>query len=59
MTVASGTADKIMTINDIAADSIKFGTTNEKIGGSVAIIGDGAKWKVLNLSAGNTITVAT
>ena len=59
VTVASGTADEIMTINDIAADSIKFGTTGEKIGGSVAIIGDGAKWKVLNLSSGNTITVAT
>lgn len=58
-TVTAGTADTMIVFNDAAADSVAFSTVSEKIGGSLAVIGDGAKWKVFDLSSGNTITVAT
>ena len=60
-TITSGTADKLMLDNDIAADSISFQTAGELIGNHVAVIGDGAKWKVyMSLAAEDvTITVAT
>jgi hypothetical protein len=60
LTVTAGTADTIIALNNAAADGVAFSTTNQKIGGSFAVIGDGAKWKVFNLSAGaNTVTVVS
>ena len=60
MTIASaGSLDNIVAFNDVAADSVSFGTTNEKIGGAMLIIGDGTYWYAMNMSAGaNTVTVA-
>jgi hypothetical protein len=41
MTVAAGTADTMLTMNDLAADSIAFNTTAERIGGMVEVYCDG------------------
>lgn len=38
MTVTAGTADTMVTFNDLAADSIAFSTTAEIIGGAVKIV---------------------
>lgn len=61
LTVTAGTADTMIVFNDVAADSVAFSTSSEKIGGALAVIGDGAKWKVFQISAGSahTVTVAT
>jgi hypothetical protein len=59
MTVASGTADLLIAINDVTADSVAFSTTSLMTGGCVMIVGDGAKWFSCILSDGNTVTVAT
>lgn len=49
LTIASGTADTIVTFNDAAADSVAFSTASEKIGAAVEAICDGAKWYLLPL----------
>ena len=59
LTVTAGTADTMITINDVAADSVAFSTSSQKIGGALACIGDGAKWKVFRIGNGNAVTVAT
>ena len=60
MTIAGGTVDKMIALNDAAADSIAFSTANEKIGGAALIVGDGTYYYAFNISAGaNTVTVAT
>lgn len=41
MVVATETADTLVTYNDLAADSIAFSTSSEKIGGVVDIWSDG------------------
>lgn len=41
MTVAAGTADTMVTYNDLAADSIAFSTSSEIIGGMVDVFCDG------------------
>lgn len=46
MTITSGTADKMVVFNDVAADSIAFSTASEKIGGGVRVVSDGSKWLV-------------
>lgn len=52
LTVTSGTADTMVVFNDIAADSISFGTAGEKVGGMITVIGDGSKWlTIVNLGA--------
>lgn len=59
MTVASAAGDDIITFNDVAADSVAFSTTNEKVGAYVDIIGlDNSKWAAIPRGA-NTMTVAT
>ena len=58
MTVASGTADKMMVINDIAADSVAFSSASEKIGGVVTVVSDGTYWFVQQHCT-NTLTVST
>ena len=60
LTINSATNDKIVILNDAAADSVAFSTTNEKIGGGGSFTSDGTGWLFANLSAGaNTITTAT
>ena len=46
LTVTAGTADTMVTLNDIAADSVSFSTSSEKIGGMFELFGDGALWLV-------------
>lgn len=61
VTVTAGTADTLIAYNDVAADSISFGTSSEKVGGMVHIYGDGSKW-VAELSLGfesQTVTIVT
>lgn len=41
MTVATATADTLVTYNDLTADSIAFSTASEKIGGVVDVWSDG------------------
>jgi hypothetical protein len=63
MTVTSPTADNIVGMNELSADTAAFSTAGEKIGGLMEVtaiyVGATLKWIVRNLSAGaNTITVA-
>jgi hypothetical protein len=61
MTVAAGTADTMTAINDVAADSVKFGTASLKVGGGVWVFGDGTSVHAMILpgQATQTVTVAT
>lgn len=67
LTVTAGTADTLVAINDLAADSISLETADLKIGGMIEIFGDGTGW-LSRVSAGQTsdgttsgqlVTVAT
>lgn len=44
VTVAAETADTLNAFNDIAADSIAFSTSNEKVGAGVEFVWDGTGW---------------
>jgi hypothetical protein len=45
LTVASnGSLDNIVVLNDIAADSVKWGTANERAGGGFEFVKRGTKW---------------
>lgn len=46
LTLASGTADTLVVLNDAAADSVSYQTANEIIGGGFKVTGDGALWIV-------------
>jgi len=59
VTVTAGTADTLIAVNDIAADSIAFSTANEKTGSFVEILGDGAKWMSLMHLPNVVVTGAT
>lgn len=61
MTVTAGTADTAVTFNDLAADSVAFSTSSEKIGGTVEVICDGTTLFVLPrlASEAQTVTIAT
>lgn len=41
LTVTAGTADTAITFNDLAADSVAFSTSSEKIGGQITAFTDG------------------
>ena len=58
VTITSGTADKMITFNDAAADSVAFSTSSQKLGGFVEVYSDGAAWLVVHHGA-NTLTVAS
>ena len=59
LAVASNGAGEIIAEGSAAASTVTLDTASQRIGGSMAIIGDGTSWKVHNTSAGgNTITVA-
>lgn len=61
MTITSAVADTEVTFNDLAADSVAFSTSSEKIGGMVDVYCDGTTLFVIpNLaSEGQTVTIAT
>lgn len=58
--VASASAGEIVWLHDVAANSLTFSTSSEKIGGRLRFRANaaGTKWYVENLSI-NTVTVAT
>lgn len=60
LTVASsGSSDNLVTINDIAADSVKLGTANERAGGGFEFVKRGTKWLVWTITNEvQTVTVA-
>lgn len=52
--------EKIMTLNNAAADSVAFQTSSEKIGGAFLCVCTGTKWACLPMAEETqTITVAT
>jgi hypothetical protein len=56
----SGTADTIITLNDIAADSVALQTASEKAGGGFLFTCVGSLWHCLILcEETQTVTVAT
>jgi len=61
MTITSAVADTIITFNDVAADSVAFSTSSEKIGGAVEVYCDGTSLYVLPAlaSEAQTVTIAT
>ena len=61
VTVTAGTADTLMTFNDLAADSIAFSTASEKIGGRILIDCDGTSLMgtAFGVSHRQTATVTT
>ena len=62
MTVTAKVADTMLTYNDLAADSIAFSTSSEKIGGEVEVICDGTTLIGLPRAADGryqTATIAT
>jgi hypothetical protein len=57
--VASAGAGEMIAQGNAAASSVEFETATKRVGGAMAVIGDGTKWKVHNISAGdNPLTVA-
>jgi hypothetical protein len=58
MTVAGAVDDKIITFNDLDADSVSFSTAGNKIGACVQVVSDGTSWLVMPMGSG-TMTVDT
>lgn len=58
ITISSATADTLITVNDTAADSVAFSTTNLKTGSCVRFISNGTVWIAVNVGS-TTMTVAT
>jgi hypothetical protein len=61
MTIASATADTMVTFNDLEADSLAFSTAGEKIGGNALVVCDGTTLFCLHRmnQEGQTVTIAT
>ena len=60
--IIAAPSDTMTTFNDIAADSVAFSTTSEKVGGGAFAICDGSKWHVQLMTydaADQAVTVAT
>jgi hypothetical protein len=58
--ITSAPADKMVILNDAAADSVAFATNNEKIGGGFKVVSDGTLWYALPMRwEGQTETTAT
>lgn len=56
--IVSGTADKMITFNDLDADAVTFSTSGEKLGAHVRAVSDGAIWFITK-SGAHTMTVTT
>lgn len=59
MTIAAPVADTLVAVNDVAADSVVFSTSSQKIGARAIAQWDGTQWAVANQSVGCTMTVNT
>lgn len=57
LTITAGTADTMIILNDLAADSVALSTASKKIGGTFKIIGTGSAWVVIpSVWADGTLT---
>jgi len=61
LTVTADTADTLIAFNDIAADSVAYSTSSEKIGNGFMVFSDGSKWMAMCLPGQDsaTVTIAT
>lgn len=59
MTIAAPAVDTLITVNDLAADSVIFSTSSQKIGARALAQWDGTAWVVVNQSVACTMTVNT
>jgi hypothetical protein len=61
LTATAAVADTIITFNDLAADSVAFATSSEKIGGELEVLSDGTSLFVLARVASiyQTTTIVT
>jgi hypothetical protein len=62
MTVTAGTADTMVTFNDLAADSVVFSTSGEIIGGGLCAFTDGTTLfclQIFGVSHRQTLSVTT
>ena len=59
MTIAAPVADTLVAVNDVAADSVVYSTSSQKIGALARALWDGSQWIVVNLSTANALTVTT
>ena len=58
--LAAGTADTMVALNDLTADSVSLQTAGELIGGTFEVVGDGTGWVVVpSLWETQTQTIAT
>ena len=58
---SNGSSDNIITVNDIAADSVTLGTSNEKAGGGFMLVYDATntKWMCFTITGETqTVTIA-
>jgi hypothetical protein len=59
LTITAAAADTIITYNDIAADSVAFSTSSEKVGGALEVFCDGTSLYVLPRFADGRYQTAT
>lgn len=59
VTVKTATADTLVALNDVAADSVSLQTGGQIIGGEMEAFCDGVSWFVSGITVGHTFTVAT
>jgi len=59
MTIAAPASDTLVTVNDVAADSVAFSTSSQKIGARALAQWDGTQWAVVNQSVACAMTVNT
>ena len=60
--IIAAPSDTMVTVNDVAADSVAFSTSSEKVGGGIFCYCDGTKWFTQLMtynSAHQAVTVAT
>jgi len=60
--IIAAPADTMVTFNDVAADSVAFSTSSEKVGGAAFAYCDGSKWMMQLMTydgADQAVTVAT
>lgn len=59
MVVTSDPADKLVTDNDVAADTLTWSTSSHIIGGAVKVFCDGTKWFTMLYNYASTATAAS
>lgn len=57
--VAAATAGTLVTLNDVAANSLAASTASEIIGAEIEVFCDGTAWSAEGRAVGHTYTIAT